>query len=114
MLEAFGAVWTLSAKTQHAESEEEGHRTSEPLDSLIGGVLVNQRDVWKGWNTVRGLVFYALSSITPRCHALQYWHETSCYVRSGQINCVCLVMLHCMFSMQLFLSEIVKFHFDRK
>ena len=28
--------------------------------------------------------------------------------------CVCLVMPHCMFSMQLFLSEIVKFHFDRK
>ena len=27
---------------------------------------------------------------------------------------VCLVMPRCMFSMQLFLSEIVKFQFDRK
>ena len=46
--------------------------------------------------------------------ALQYRHETSCYVHSGWINCVHLVMPRCMFNMQLFLSEIVKFHFDRK
>ena len=42
--EAFGATQTLSAPTEHAKSEEEGRRTSDPLDSLIGGVLVNQRD----------------------------------------------------------------------
>ena len=36
--EAFGAAWTLSAPIQHAKSEEEGCRTSEPLDSLIGCV----------------------------------------------------------------------------
>ena len=34
-------------------------------------------------------------------------------VQDGLI-CVHLVMPHCMFGMQLFLSEIVKFHFDRK
>ena len=28
--------------------------------------------------------------------------------------CACLVMPRCMFNMQLFLSEIVKFRFDRK
>ena len=104
----------LSAPTEHAKSEEVGHRTSEPLSSLIGGVLANQRDVWEGWNTVCALVFYALRSVIPCCHALQYWHKTRWYVRSGRINCVRLVMLHCMFSMQLFLSEIVKFRFDRK
>ena len=31
-----------------------------------------------------------------------------------ELICVSLVMPCCMFSMQLFLSEIVKFHFDRK
>ena len=31
-----------------------------------------------------------------------------------QLICVCLVMPRCMFSMQLFFSEIVKFRFDRK
>ena len=46
--EAFGAVRTLSALTEHAKSEEEGRRTSEPLGSLIGGVLANQRGVWGG------------------------------------------------------------------
>ena len=70
-LEAFRAVWTLSAQTQHAKSEEEGRRTSEPLDSLIGGALANQRDVWEGRNTVCALVFYARHSVIPRCHALQ-------------------------------------------
>ena len=32
----------------------------------------------------------------------------------GELICVHLVMPHCMFGMQLFLSEIVKFRFDRK
>ena len=31
-----------------------------------------------------------------------------------ELICVRLVMPHCMFGMQLFLSEIVKFRFDRK
>ena len=31
-----------------------------------------------------------------------------------ELICVRLVMPRCIFSMQLFLSEIVKFHFDRK
>ena len=31
-----------------------------------------------------------------------------------ELICVRLVMPRCMFSMQLFLSEIVKFHFDQK
>ena len=37
-------------------------------------------------------------------------------VRSVQDELIyaCLVMPRCMFSMQLFLSEIVKLHFDRK
>ena len=39
---------TLSVPTEHVKSEEDGRRTSEPLDSLIGGVLVNQRSVWEG------------------------------------------------------------------
>ena len=30
------------------KSEEVGCRTSEPSDSLIGGVLANQRGVWEG------------------------------------------------------------------
>ena len=76
----------MSAQTQHAKSEEEGHWTSEPLDSLTDSVLTNQRDVWEGRNTVCALVFYALHSVIPHCYALQYWHKTSCYVRSGQIK----------------------------
>ena len=45
-LEALGATRTLSAPIQHAKSEELGCRPCKPLDSLIGGVLVNQRGVW--------------------------------------------------------------------
>ena len=47
-LEAFRAVQMLSAPIEHAKSEEVGCRTSEPLDSLLGSVLVNQRGVWEG------------------------------------------------------------------
>ena len=77
MLEAFGAVQTLSAQTQHAKSEEEGRRTSEPSHSLIGGVLANQLDVSEGRNNVCALFFYELCSVIPHCHALQTWHGTS-------------------------------------
>ena len=76
----------LSAPTEHVKSEEEGHRTSEVFGSLIGGVPANQRSVWEGQNTVWALVFYTLHSVIPHCHALQSWHEISCYVRSGLIN----------------------------
>ena len=84
--EAFGALRTLPVPIQHAKSEEVGCRMSEPLDSLIGGVPANQRSVWEGQNTVWALVFYTLHSVIPHCHALQSWHEISCYVRSGLIN----------------------------
>ena len=83
--EVFGAAQT-SAPTKRAKSEDEGRRTSEPLDSLIGGVLVNQRGVWEGLNTVCALVFYTRHSVIPRFHALQYWHKTSCYVCSERMN----------------------------
>ena len=56
------------------------------LNGRCGGVRANQRDVWEGWNTVCALVFYAPRSVIPRFHVLQYWHETSSYVRSGRIN----------------------------
>ena len=78
---------TLSDPIQHAKSEEDGCRPSEPLDTLIGGVLANQRGVWEGQNTVCALVFYTLRSVICCFHVLEYWHETSCYyVHSGQIN----------------------------
>ena len=54
--------------------------------SVSGGVLTNQHGVWEKRNIVCALFFYALPSIIPRFHVLQYWHETSCYIRSGQIN----------------------------
>ena len=85
-LEAFGAGRTLSALIQHVKSEEVGCQTSEPLDSLIGGVLANQRGVWEGRNTVCALFFYALCAVIPCFHVLEYWHETSSYVRSGRIK----------------------------
>ena len=42
----------VSAPIQHAKSEKVSRQMSELLDSLIGGVLVNQRGVWEGRNTV--------------------------------------------------------------
>ena len=86
MLEAFGAAGTLSVSIQHAKSEEVGCRPSEPLDSLIGCVLANQRSVWEGRNTVCALFFHALRSVIPCFHVLEFWHETSCYVCSERIN----------------------------
>ena len=60
--------------TEHAKSEDLGRQTSEPLDSLIGGVLVNQCSVWEGRNTVCALVVYAFCSIISCFHALEFWH----------------------------------------
>ena len=60
VLEAFGATRTSSDPIQHAKAEEVGCRPSEPLDSLIGVVLANQRGVLEGRNTVCTLVFYTL------------------------------------------------------
>ena len=56
----------LSDPIQHAKSEEVGCRPSEPLDSLIGGVIANQRGVWEGWNTVMPFFFLC----TPFSHFL--------------------------------------------
>ena len=78
-LEAFGAARTLSDPIQHVKSEEDGCRTSEPLDSLIDSALANQRGVWEGTNTVCTLVFYTRHSVISCFHDLEYWHETSCY-----------------------------------
>ena len=87
-LEAFRAVWTLSAQTQHAKSEEEGCRTS---DWRCANESV--RCVGGSEYCVRiGFLCVSICSVIP-------WHETSCYVRSGRINCVRLVMHRCMFSM---------------
>ena len=113
-LEAFEVARTLSAPTHHAKSEEVGCRLSEPKDSLIGGVLANQRSVWEGQNTVYALVFYALRSVIHCFHVLQSWHRLAVMSVQDELICVCLVMPHYMLSMKLFLSEIVKFHFDRK
>ena len=55
----------LSAPTKNAKSEEEGRRTSEPLDSLTGGVLANQCNMLEGRNTVCALVFYTLVPSFP-------------------------------------------------
>ena len=74
----------LSALIQHVKSEEVGCWTSEPLDSLIGGVLANQCVVWEGWNTVCALVFYALHSVISCFHILECWHETSCPLRTNE------------------------------
>ena len=70
--EAFGVVWILSAPIQNAKSEEVGCRPSEPLDSLIGGVLTYKRGVWEGRNTVYTLFFCALHSVIPCFHVLEY------------------------------------------
>ena len=70
--EAFGAAQTLSDPIQHAKSEEVGCRPPEPLDSLIDGVLANQRGVWEGRNTVCALVFYTLRSVIPCFRVLEY------------------------------------------
>ena len=59
---------------QHAKSEEVGCRTSEPLDSLIGDVLGNQRGVWEGWNTACALFFYAL---VPSFPIFMFWSNVA-------------------------------------
>ena len=109
-LEAFGATWTSSAPIQHAKSEEDGCQLSEPLDSLIGGVLANQRGVWEG-GILCALCFSKHS--VPSFPVFMFWSTGTrlvviMSVQDGLI-CVHLVMPCCMFSMQLFLSEIVSF-----
>ena len=97
------------------KSEEVGCWPSEPLDTLIGGVLANQHGVWEGRNTVCALVFYAP---VPSFLVFMFWSTSMrlAVIMSGQdkLICVCLVMPCCMFSTQLFMSETLKFHFDRK
>ena len=93
--EAFGAAWTLSAPTEHAKSEEEGRRTSEPLDSLL---CVH----WFSTHSVPSFPAVILCSTGMRLVVMSVQDELI----------VCLVMPRCMFSVQLYLSEIVKFCFD--
>ena len=110
--EAFGAARTLSAPIQHAKSEEVGCWPSEPLDSLIGGVLANQHGVWEGW----GELCFSVHSV-PSFPVFIVWSTgTRLAVMSIQdkLICVRLVMPRCVFSMPLFFSEIVKFSFDSK
>ena len=84
---------------------------------LIGGVLANQHSVWEGQNIMCALFFYALRSIISCFHVFMYCSTgTRLVVMSiqNELMCVRLVMPCYMFSMRLFLSEIVKFRFDRK
>ena len=105
----------LSDPIGHAKSEKVGCRLSEPLDSLIGSVLVNQHGVWEGRDTVCALVFYALrSSVLVFMFGSTGMRLAVIMSVQDELICVCLVMPRCMFSMQLFLSEIVKFRFDQK
>ena len=76
-LESVGTARTTSAPIQHAKSEMVGLLLSEPLDSLIGCVLANQRGVWRGRNIECALFFNALRSVIYCFHVLEYWHETS-------------------------------------
>ena len=60
------------------------------------------------------LVFYALHS---DIYFFLFWSTgVRLVIMSVQYELICihLLMLPCMFSIQLFLHEIVKFHFDRK
>ena len=79
---------------------------------LIGSVRANQRSVWEGWNTVWALFFYALCSVISCFHVFMFCSTgTRLVVMSVQDE---LIWACCMFSMQLFLSEIIQFCFDRK
>ena len=74
-------------------------------------MLANQCGVW---NTMCALFFCAL---IPSFTVFMFWSTgTRLAVMSVQdeLICVRLVMPRCMFSMQLFLCEIVKIRFDRK
>ena len=110
--EAFGATRTLSALIQHVKSKEAGYLMSEQLDSLIGGVLANQRSVGGVEYCVRiGFLRSPFRHFMFSCTGM-----TLAVIMSVQekLICVRLVMPRCMFNMQLILSEIVKFSFDRK
>ena len=79
---------------------------------LIGSVLANQRSVWEGQNTVCALFFFALCSVISCFHVFMLCSTgTRLVVMSVQDKLICA---RCMLSMQLFLSEMVKFCFDLK
>ena len=121
-------VWGYSDEVGNKSvlSEEIGFWPSEPLDSLIGCMPA----VWQFWLAVcwrisavcgRGGILCALCFpiySVPSFSVFMFWSTGTrvAVIMSFQdkLICVCLVMPHCMFSMQLFLSEIVKFCFDRK
>ena len=82
---------------------------------LIGGLLENQRGVWEGgilcalcfsMDLVPSFAVFMLCSTGTRPAFIMSVQDKLIYVH--------LVMPCCMFSMQLFLLEIVKFRFDRK
>ena len=104
----------LSAPTEHAKSEEKGRQTSEPLGSLIGSVLANQRVCGRG--RILCAHWFSTHSIPSLLVFLLCSPGTRLVVMSVQdkLICVHLVIPRCMFSMQLFLSEIITFRFDRK
>ena len=81
---------------------------------LIGGVLENQRGVCEGG--ILCALLFSMHSVLSSLVFMFCSTSTRLVVMSIQnkLICVCLVMPHCMFSMQLFLSEILKFRFDRK
>ena len=81
---------------------------------LTGGVLANQHGMWEGWNTV--CIFFSMHYV-PSLPVFMFWSNVTgmglaAMSVQDELICVCRVMPHCMFSMQLFFSEIVKFHFD--
>ena len=78
---------------------------------LIGSVLANLRDVWEGRNAVCTLLLCTqFRHCSVHCfHVLQSWHRLAVMSVQDELICVRLVMPHFIFSMQLFLSEIVKF-----
>ena len=108
---AFGAARASSATIQHAKSEEVGCQPSEPLESLTGGVLAAC-----GRGRILCVLCFCMHSV-PSFLVFMFWSTgTRLPVMSiqGKLICVRLVMPCCMFSMQMFLSEIVTFHFDQK
>ena len=67
-----------------------------------------------------GILFVLCFSIhsLPSFPVFMFWSNVTGTLAAMSIQdkliCVPLVMPRCMFSMQLFLSEIIKFRFDRK
>ena len=85
------------------------------LSHWILSLLVNQRGVWEGGilcahrfsrHSILSFIVFMFWSSGMRLAVIISVQD--------ELICVRLVMPRCMFSLQLFLSEIVKFRFDRK